>query len=163
MPYTCVICGETHDDLPDIGFAAPNQWADEHIGAPDCLLTEDLCIIRGRDYFVRGVIEIPVHDYEHAFGWGVWVSHKKENFELYRKRFDDPEGIGPFFGWLSTALPYYPRSTLNLKTMAHYRADGCRPRIVLEESAHLLSRQQQEGILLAEAWKIVHHSTARTV
>lgn len=156
MPFTCTICGETHDDLPDIGFAAPFQWSEEFVGALDCLLTEDLCIIWGRDHFVRGVIEIPVHDYEHAFGWGVWVSHKQENFELYRERFDDPEGIGPFFGWLCTVLPYYPQSTLNLKTMAHYRGEGLRPLIEVEESEHLLSRHQREGLSLAEAWEIVH-------
>jgi hypothetical protein len=36
------------------------------------MLTEELCIIEGGDYFVRGVIEIPVYEYEHGFGWGVW-------------------------------------------------------------------------------------------
>ena len=156
MPYTCAICGETHDDLPHVGFPAPCHWSEEFVGAPDSLLTADLCIIRGSDYFVRGVIEIPVHDYEHEFGFGVWVSHKKENFERYRERFDDAEDIGPFFGWLSTVIPCYRRSTLNLKTMAHYLGDGTRPRIMLDESKHLLSRQQREGISLAEAWKIVH-------
>ena len=161
MPYTCVICGETHDDLPHVGSAAPAHWSEEFVDAPDCLLTEDLCIIRGRDYFVRGVIEIPVHDYEHEFGFGVWVSHKKENFELYRERFDDPEGIGPFFGWLCTALPYYPRPTINLKTMAHYRGDGLRPMIEVKESKHLLSRHQRKGISLALAWKIVHECMGR--
>ena len=52
---------------------------------PNSLLTTDLCIIEGRDFFVRGVIEIPVFDYEFEFGWGVWVSHKKENFEMIVK------------------------------------------------------------------------------
>jgi len=122
---------------------------------PKSLLTEDICIIEGRDFFVHGVIEIPVHDYKHEFGWGVWVSHKKENFEIYRAHFDSAD-IGPFFGWLCTEMDYYPQSTLNLKTMAHYRGQGLRPRIVLAESEHLLFRQQRDGISLAEAWEIVH-------
>jgi hypothetical protein len=119
------------------------------------MLTEELCIIEGGDYFVRGVIEIPVHEYEHGFGWGVWVTHKKENFEIYQAHFDTAE-IGPFFGWLSTEIDYYKESTLNLKTMAHYRGGGLRPLIVLEPGDHPLSRQQQEGISLHEAWEIVH-------
>lgn len=122
---------------------------------PNSLLTDDLCVIEGRDFFVRGVIEIPVHDYEHEFGWGVWVSHKKENFEIYQARYDSVS-IGPFFGWLSTEIDYYPVSTLELKTMAHYRGNSLRPRIVLGESEHPLYRHQRDGISLSEAWKIVH-------
>jgi hypothetical protein len=156
MPYACTVCGQQHDDLPHIGAAAPFHWADELAKDPNSLLTTDLCIIEGRDYFVHGVIEIPVHDYEHEFGWGVWVSHKKENFEIYREQFDTAE-IGPFFGWLCTKIDYYIEPTLNLKTIAHYRGGGLRPRIILEQSAHPLYRQQRDGISLDEAWKIVHH------
>jgi hypothetical protein len=156
MPYRCSICGEEHTELPHIGSAAPFHWADKLDDDPKSLLTEDLCIIEERDFFVRGVIEIPVHDYEYEFGWGVWVSHRKDNFETYREYFDSAE-IGPFFGWLCTAIDYYPESTLNLKTVAHYRGGGIRPRIVLEESKHPLYCQQRDGISVAEAWKIVHH------
>lgn len=156
MPYTCATCGKEHIDLPHIGSPAPFQWSDELATDPNSLLTSDLCIIEGRDFFVHGVIEIPVHDYEHEFGWGVWVSHKKENFETYRDHFDMPD-IGPFFGWLCTKISYYPESTLELKTMAHYRGGGLRPQIVVGESDHPLYRQQRHGISLAQAWQIVHH------
>jgi len=156
MAYTCSTCGEEHDDLPHIGSAAPAQWSDKLANDPTSLLTEDFCIIQARDYFVRGVIEIPVHDYEHEFGWGVWVSHKKENFETYRAN-SDSAAIGPFFGWLCTAIDYYREPTLSLKTMAYYRSGGIRPLIVLGECAHPLFRQQQEGISLKEAWEMVHY------
>jgi hypothetical protein len=155
-PYICTTCGEEHTDLPHIGSAAPFQWVDALVQDPNSLLTEDLCIIEGRHFFVRGVIEIPVHDYEYEFGWGVWVSHKKENFESYREHFDT-SAIGPFFGWLSTKIDYYAESTMGLKTMAHYRGGGLRPRIVLEESQNPLYRQQRDGISLSDAWKMVHH------
>jgi len=160
MPYICAICGEEHTDLPHVGSAAPFQWADKLAQNPKSLLSEDLCIVEGRDYFVHGVIEIPVHDYEHEFGWGVWVSHKKKNFEVYRENFDTPD-VGPFFGWLCTKIDYYLQSTLELKTMAHYRGGGLRPRIVLEDSKHPLYLQQRDGISLSEAWKIVHYYTDR--
>lgn len=157
MPhYTCTICGQTHADLPHIGSAAPFHWSDEMARDPENLLTEDLCIIEGRDFFVRGVLQIPVHDFHHEFGWGVWVSHKQENFEAYREHFDRA-AIGPFFGWLCTQIDYYSETTLELKTMAHYRGSGLRPRIVLEESRHPLYRQQRDGVTLSEAWTMVHH------
>lgn len=162
MQSTCSICGLTHTDLPHIGSASPFQWADALAKDPNSLLTEDLCIIEGRDFFIHGVIEIPVHGYKHEFGWGVWVSHKKENFEAYRVNFDTSD-IGPFFGWLCTAIDFYSESTLQLKTMAHYRGGGIRPRIVLEKSEHPLYRQQCDGISLAEAWEIVHHYDGSSV
>jgi hypothetical protein len=156
MQYICSICGKAHADLPHVGSAAPFQRADVLDQDQNSLLTEDLCIIEKRDFFVRGVIEIPVHDYEHEFGWGVWISHKKDNFEIYREHFDSPD-IGPFFGWLCTKIDYYSEATLNLKTTAHYRGGGLRPRIVLAESEHPLYFQQRDGISLAEACKIIHH------
>jgi hypothetical protein len=153
--WICPICGELHTDLPHIGSGAPYQWTDEYKDDPNSLLSDDLCIIEGRDYFVRGVIEIPVHDYKHAFGWGVWISHKKENFEIYRDNPDSAD-IGPFFGWLSTEIEYYRDSTLNLKTMAHYQSGNLRPLIEVEPFEHLLSDDQRNGITLAEAWEMVH-------
>jgi hypothetical protein len=156
MQYECTTCGQVHTDLPHIGFGAPMQWADEFANDSSCLLTDDLCIINERDFFIRGIVEIPVHNYEHEFGWGVWISHKKENFETYRHNFDSPN-IGPFFGWLCNEIDYFPISSLELKTMAHYRGGGIRPRIELEESQHPLYRRQKEGISIPEAWHIVHH------
>lgn len=156
MAYTCTTCGEEHDDLPAIGSAAPFHWSDEYKDDTTSLLTSDLCIIEGRDHFVRGVIQIPIRDSDQTFDWGVWVSQKKENFELYRKHFRDGVQIGPFFGWLSTKIEYFEEDTINLKGMAHFSTDGTRPLIVLEPTDHPLAKQQRDGITLEEAWRIVH-------
>jgi hypothetical protein len=139
-----------------VGSKAPFQWREEFAGDPASQLTDDLCVIQGQDFFVHGVVEIPVHDYPAGFGWGVWVSHKQENFEIYREQFDTAE-IGPFFGWLCTEISYFPVSTVELKTMARYRGGGLRPAIEVQESDHPLYLQQRDGISLTEAWKIVHH------
>jgi hypothetical protein len=155
VAFICRTCNKPHDDLPHIGADRPDYWEDGYATDSESLLTEDLCVIEARDYFVRGIIEIPVIGYEPGFGWGVWVSHKKENFEIYRDKFNSAE-IGPFFGWLATELAFFADSTLNLKTMAHYRGDNLRPVIEVLECDHPLYRQQQEGITLAEAWDIVH-------
>src|SRR5262245_5544641 len=71
MGYVCATCGKEHHDLPHIGSPVPFQWANELAEDPSSLLTDDLCVIQGRDYFVRGVIEVPIHDSDQTFGWGV--------------------------------------------------------------------------------------------
>lgn len=157
MSYICSTCGETHTDLPDIGDDKPYYWytIPEEDRETMAQLTEDTCIIDDEDYFIRGVISIPILDYEQDFGFGVWVSQKKENFYKY---VEDPESnqIGPFFGWLSTEITYYEESTLSLQTMAHFVGNGQRPQIKVEPANHRLSIDQKEGITLAKAWEIVH-------
>jgi hypothetical protein len=157
MSYRCTSCGETHEGLPDIGADKPDQWWDipeeEREGRIE--LTDDTCIIDGEDFFIRGVIHIPVHGQPEDFGFGVWVSQKKENFYAYQENFDSAE-IGPFFGWLCTKLSCYEQETLLLKTMAHFRGGGQRPEIKIEPTDHPLAIEQHEGISPERAWEIVH-------
>lgn len=158
MSYRCSVCGEAHDGLPDITQDKPDQWW----GVPEeernrrILLNSDICVIDDEDFFIRGVIEIPIHDYPECFGFGVWVSQKRENFLAYMENFDSSE-IGPFFGWLCNEIAYYDESTLFLKTTAHFRDDGMRPRIELELTDHPLAIDQRDGITLDRAWEIVHY------
>jgi hypothetical protein len=157
MTYRCYKCGQVHDDLPDLGIDYP----DYYFGVPEeerdarVKLTGDTCIIDNEEFFIRGLIEIPIHDYERTFGFGVWVSQKKENFYTYVENSDSDE-IGPFFGWLSNNISYYAKDTLLLKTMAHFTSDGLRPRIEIEPTDHPLAQDQINGITLDKAWEIVH-------
>jgi hypothetical protein len=157
MAYRCATCGEVHDDLPDMGSDRPDYWW----GIPEdqrekrIILTSDTCIIDGRDYFIRGVIEIPIRHESRVFGFGVWVSQSKDHFEEYLRNFNSA-GIGPFFGWLCTRIKYYKQDTLLLKTRAHFRGAGVRPKIELEPTDHPLSLDQQNGIELSKAWEVVH-------
>ena len=157
MTYRCSTCGEVHDDLPGMGldypdyyFSVPEEERDTRIE-----LTSDTCIIDCEDFFIRGVIELPVHDYSQVFMLGVWVSQKEENFYTYLQNFDSDK-IGPFFGWLSNSIAYYSEDTLSLQTMAHFRSDGLRPWIELDSTDHPLAIDQRDGISLAKAWEIVH-------
>src|ERR1044072_943806 len=158
MSYRCSNCGELHDDLPDIGMDKPDYYWTVPEEERDELIefTPDTCVIDNEDFFIRGVIEIPILDYPHTFGFGVWVSQKRENFYTYLNNYDSSE-IGPFFGWLSTRIAYYEEDTLSLKTMAHFRSGGERPRIELELTEHQLTIDQSDGITLEKAWEIVHY------
>lgn len=158
MIYYCSVCGKIHDDLPDIGADRPDYWW----GIPEeerdtrIKLTSDTCEIDDEHFFIRGVIHIPLHDQAETFGFGVWVSQKRENFMTYLANPASSE-IGPFFGWLSTRIAYYEEDTLSLKTKAHFQDGASRPLIELEPTDHPLAVDQREGISLAKAWEIVHY------
>lgn len=157
MTYVCSCCGKTHDGLPDLAFDRPAYVKDvpEQELEKRVDLGTDLCVIDDEHYFIRGVIEIPIQGHHEHFGIGVWVSQKKENFMTYKKNHDS-DTIGPFFGWLSNEFMFRGVPTLSLKTMAHFRSGGERPRIVIEPTEHPLATAQGEGLTLDEAWTLVH-------
>ena len=162
MSYRCTICGESHDGLPDIAADRPDHWwsVPEPERTERIWLTSDLCVIDGKDYFIRGVVEIPIHEQAEPFGFGVWVSQKKDNFFAYVENWDSDE-IGPFCGWLCTRIRYYSEDTTGLKTMAHFRTGGLRPSIELEPTDHPLAVDQCQGMTLAKAWEIAHYYTPK--
>jgi hypothetical protein len=157
VTYRCATCGQTHDGLPDLGY----RWPDPYFDVPEAerslriKATPDTCSIDDRDFFIRGVIMIPLRDRSDVFGLGVWVSQKRENFQAYMDNFDTDE-IGPFFGWLSNRIPFYLPDTWALKTRAHFQGSKQRPLIELEPSDHPLYLDYSEGITLERAWSIAH-------
>ena len=58
------------------------------------------------------------------------------------------------FGWLSTHLPVYEPSTVNLKTLVHTQPVGERPLLELEPTDHPLAVEQREGIDLARVQEL---------
>ncbi len=150
-------CGEFHTDLPDQAFRFP----DPYFGIPaverDVRIkaNADRCSIDDRDFFIRGVILIPVLGQAKQFGLGVWISQKRENFQIYADN-NESADIGPFFGWLSNSISFYTPDTFGLKTRAHFQGAKQRPLIELGPCDHPLYRDYAEGISLARAWEIVH-------
>lgn len=157
MTYRCATCGGLHEGLPDVGY----RWPDPYFDVPEAERprrvrgNSDTCAIDDRDFFIRGVILIPIKETSDHFGIGVWVSQKRENFETYLKNFDTPE-IGPFFGWLSNALRFYQPSTWALKTRAHFQGNNQRPLIEIAPCDHQLYSDYSAGITLERAWQLYH-------
>jgi hypothetical protein len=158
--WTCSVCGEMHEGIPlDWGFDAPVYWSEERHGE-EGFHDSDTCVVpredEGNDYFVRGLIEIPIIDGEaedeQYFGIGAWVSLSERNFRWYMDHpaADDHEQGGPWFGWLSNSIPIYPE-TLSLRTNVRLRGERLRPRIQIQPSDHPLSLDQQNGVTLAQA------------
>jgi|SRR5262245_49559785 len=158
MRFTCATCGRVHEGLPDVAFDAPVYYREipEAERAARAYLSSDLCVIEERDFFVRGVLEIPIVGSDEVFGWGVWVTLSRPHFERYVELFDvePPPGEGPWFGWLSNRLPGYP-DTLSLKTHLHLRSLPHRPGIELEPTDHPLAVHQREGIGLGALLEMI--------
>jgi hypothetical protein len=127
-------------------------------------LSSDQCVIDNSHYFVLGRIEIPVVDREEQFVWLAWVSLSQKNFSRACELWDKAgrENEPPYFGWLSSALPYAP-STLNLKVNLHTRPVGERPFIKLETTEHPLAVEQREGISLAKVQQIAERLIHETL
>jgi hypothetical protein len=156
MSYRCATCGQTHDDLPDLAF----RWPDPYFVVPEAERstrirgTLDLCSIDDDQFYIRGVILIPIKGHNEKLGLGVWVSQKRENFRTYVDNYESAD-IGPFFGWLSNSIPFYKPDTWALKTMAHFQGPGKRPSIVVEPSGHPLYIDYAEGVGFERAASIV--------
>ncbi len=161
--FQCQTCGKWHEGLPlDYGYNAPHYWSESLRSDADSFLTADLCVIKKQDYFVRGLIEIPVIESEHSFRWGVWTSLSKTNFDRMVSLWKDPKLLEepPYFGWLSNSLSEYPQ-TLNLKTNVHSRSVEQRPLIVVEPTDHPLAVEQRTGITKQRVRGIVERALHR--
>lgn len=152
MPkFKCSCCSEWHDGVPDLAFAAPyyfDQLSEEQ-KRTIAKKSDDVCSIDDEDFFIRGVLHIPIIGQDSEFGLGVWVSLSRTNFKRYVELFNepDPSGEEPYFGWFSNRVPGYP-DTLSLKAEVCLQPYPTRPRIVLEPTDHPLSVHQHSGITM---------------
>lgn len=155
--YLCGSCGQRHEGLPfSYGTDAPAYWTESL--ADDALseLDEELCVIQAEHFFVRASVAIPVTDADAEFEWGVWVSLSQSNFQRTTELWTTAgrESEPPYFGWLSTEIPIYQPSTMNLKTNVHTQPVGRRPVVELEPTDHPLAVEQRTGITLARVQQI---------
>jgi len=156
MRWKCGTCEEWHNGpCLDFGFDSPYYWREEYEDLspgpsqqrPKTFLDEDYCAIEDRDFFVRGVIHLPIIGTVETFRWGVWGSLSRKNFETLMEMEEDEKRaeLPPMFSWLSTQIPEYP-DTLNLKMYTHIQKPGQRPHFELELADHLLAREYNDGI-----------------
>ena len=150
MRWTCSSCGDEHVGLPfDWAFDSPMYWDGGR--TEDDWLTEDLCVWTDDEpklnYFIRGVLEIPVEDSQQKLGYGVWSSLSEESFkEVVRHWEDRARGeLGPYFGWLSNSIPAYP-DTRSLPLDVVIQEVETRPLFVLHDGDHPLVLDQREGV-----------------
>lgn len=133
---------------------APDFWSGPEEREPNSalrmdgdFLSEDFCIIGGDSFFVRGVLDIPVHGLPEKFGFGLWSCLSRTNFDLYVDRFDngDYAGLGPWTGWFSNRIATFD-DVLRQPCWVYPQLDRQRPVIALDDAEHPLSLAQEHGI-----------------
>jgi hypothetical protein len=109
--FICATCGQLHEGSPSVGYSAPFHWQEAHRTdvTGTSRLNDDFCMIERRDYFIRCILEVPIHDVEEPFLWGVWVTQSEQNFKDYADCFHDtpeavPSAISPT-GYLAIQIP----------------------------------------------------------
>jgi hypothetical protein len=151
--WTCAGCRNSHTGLFDLASDRPYHWGggaprpNEELAGATSILTEDFCIQDG-DYFVRCVLQLPIVGGDGAyFGFGVWSTLSKANFERYVESFDDGAqgSLGPWFGWFCSRLKGYP-DTVHLECSVHPQNERRRPLIELGPAEHPLAAEQRQGI-----------------
>jgi hypothetical protein len=151
-PWKCAACDEEHRGLFHLSIEQPFHW--DPLSPPmsadqNTFLNQDMCVIEAKDFFVRGVLEIPlIGAGNERFGYGVWTTLAEPNFRRYVDTYESHSqgSLGTWFGWFANRLDGYP-DTLNLKCNVRPRDDRQRPIIEVQASVdHPLAREQREGI-----------------
>ena len=158
MRWRCHRCGEEHDGLPlDWAFDKPTYWDGPRRSGD--FLTDDLCVWTDdagkANYFIRGLVEIPVLGDDVGFCYGVWSSLSEQSFGRVYELWDDPARVDEpaYFGWLSNSLPGYPE-TLNLGLDVVVERIDERPRFYLRDADHPLVQEQRGGITMERVREI---------
>lgn len=158
MRWTCSRCGAEHEGVPlDWAYDAPIYWDGGR--ADDDRLTEDLCTwtddVGDRNYFIRGVLEIPIVETGERLGYGVWSSLSKDSFRRIVDLWEGPARTDepPYFGWLSNSLPGYPE-TLSLPLDVVIQELELRPLLYLHDGEHPLIDEQRRGVSMQRVQEI---------
>ena len=158
LRWTCHTCGEEHEGLPlDWAFDRPTYWDGGR--GPDDGLSSDLCTWTDDDgtlnYFIRGVLHVPIRGGDETLRYGVWSSLSEQSLGRVLELWDDPRRVHepPYFGWLANSLPGYPQ-TLNLSVDVVTAELELPPAIVLHDGDHPLAREQRHGITMERVREI---------
>lgn len=167
--FKCSCCGELHEGSPSFGYRAPDQYAtlSEEQKASMGSISDDFCAIthdEGTDYFIRTVLEVPIHGVEDPFLWGVWVSLSERSFDRYYETYDDPVEGETFFGWVCNDIAIYPRASSRAADVV-VQVGKQRPKLVLHKGDaedDQLVLDQTHGISIARAQELAERALHQT-
>ncbi len=150
--WRCSSCDLEHRGMFDLGSDAPWHWGDREIRDPregfsaeGDFLSADVCVIGEQDFFVRGLLLIPVIGMADCFAFGCWSSLSRANFERYVEHFEGIEVEKPWTGWFASEFAPFA-GTVNTPCWVMPQRDSGRPEIWLDDEAHPLSIARRDGI-----------------
>ena len=129
-------------------------------------LDADICAIDDRQFFVKGLLDIPIQGVKEPLSWGLWVTQTEKELNAYEDALGTDRAGVVTQGQITVTMPGYSDLDQNGK---NYRLDceligqrsGLRPTINLLPSEHILFRDHKFGISWARAIELVakvpHH------
>jgi len=153
--FRCGVCDRLHDHLPrDIGYRRPELYFSVPAAerADRVEENDDLCIIDGSIFLIRGVLYLPIPDSDEQFGWGIWVSVSEADYYGYLDAWDNDteDATPPFVGQVASAITPYPGAA-GLDVMVKLQSGGSRPTFTVISDTHPLGIDQRQGVSEAKA------------
>ena len=168
--WRCGGCEAMHNGLPDLCTTYPDAAGvpkvpelNSALRMDESFLSEDFCILDGKYFFIRTVLMFPIKNYDHEFGFGVWSSLSKDNFEIYVENFDVGFDDGVDLNWTSwfmTNLNYFGQ-TFSAKSWVKPQANRQRPIVFFADEEHPIYQLQTDGIEPMELLKIYDYYGCR--
>jgi hypothetical protein len=146
----CSICGGSHKKteselyfrLPDEVYELPREERDNR-----CKFNSDLCTLDEKQFYVRGLLPLPVAGRSKPYYIGVWALVSTETFARIRELWSDSaQAAEPRMpGVLSNQIPFHP-DTRALRLQIQLTGPTTRPEFFLEPVEHPLFAEQSRGI-----------------
>ncbi len=148
----------------DIGYQWPEVY--EPGKEQQAVLTDDFCKIEYEngeiDRTIRCILNIPVHDTEEVFAFGIWMSVSEKSWEIYSAGFKSGVFEKPgCFGYLYNFLPF-AKTTMLLQANVTFGEGNDRPVVWLHDADHPLIVAQRDGVSLNQVEEWVASVTRHT-
>jgi hypothetical protein len=163
--WACSGCDTPHRGMIDLAPSAPDPWRGSPDPAPNAALTldadflsDDFCVIDGKYFLVRCVLEIPVHGLDTSFGFGCWGTLSRANFEAYVDQFDSGnyQGAGPWSSWLCNQFYTYI-GTEPVACWMFPQLERQRPVLRIQDDEHPLAIAQGDGVTPEQVLEYYRH------
>jgi hypothetical protein len=156
----CAHCGKpasSHElewgfGMPDAIFTLSKESRTER-----AVIDSDLCMLDRSRFFVRGVLYLPIHDAQRAFGIGFWSETDKKTFDWYLTHYEaDLFNEPPGSGYLANAFERKGYSkTLGVPVLINWGRERVRPTFKVVAPEHELYAEQTRGITLERAHELL--------
>lgn len=146
----CSKCGEDHPlEEMELTFRRPDDAAKLSPEDRDRLLQEndDLCIIEGKRFFIRGLLPLPVNSREHPYCIGLWVEVSQSSFERIYELWDSAGQLNEpaFAARIANEVPT-AMGSIGLDAELRLTGPTTRPDVFVKSRNHPLFLEQTAGI-----------------
>jgi len=156
--FQCGVCDKWHDELPlDIGYKRSFSYFEvpENERVERVLESDFFCKIDEGIFVVRGLIYVPLNDYDDEFCWGVWVKVDKEIYDIISDQWESDSNGVVLEGVLDVDILTYDDSYMQTIEI-HLQGPNEQPRFILKDKQSKLGQEQSNGIIVQRVLEINH-------